>query len=112
MSTIPKEIEEKIDKESECRYPVKTHQSPDNSPYVVSQITFKHGIYFGYQLATDGREELEKDNARLAECLVQLNKEKNRFKSQCTDLRNGLKKLKLFLPYNQQLEAEKILNKH
>jgi len=42
-----KAIEIVIDKEGEGRYPVKTHANPDNSPYVGSLKTFKHGARFG-----------------------------------------------------------------
>ena len=72
---IPKEIQEQIDAESELRYPVKRHNNPSDSPYVHSQITFRHGVRYGYQLATDGREELEKENGKLK-------LEKDRFKQE------------------------------
>jgi hypothetical protein len=48
---------------------------------IVERVVRKLKEHGCYQLATDGREELEKENSRLAECLVQLNKEKNRFQS-------------------------------
>ncbi len=53
-------------------------------------------------------EELKKENSELAESLVQVTKEKNR---RINELEKGLEKLKLFLPYEQQSEAEKLLNK-
>jgi len=35
---------EEIDKEAESRYPVTTHESADDSPYVGSKKTFIHGV--------------------------------------------------------------------
>lgn len=42
------DVEKLAEKEAEVRYPVLTHSKPDNSPYVGSKITFKHGVRFGY----------------------------------------------------------------
>jgi len=39
---FPTDIE--IEAEAESRYPVNTHMTPNNSPYVGSKITFTHGI--------------------------------------------------------------------
>ena len=36
--------DEEIINEAEGRYPVKTHNNPDNSPYVGTQKTFIHGV--------------------------------------------------------------------
>jgi hypothetical protein len=36
--------DEEIINEAEGRYPVKTHNFPDNSPYVGTQKTFIHGV--------------------------------------------------------------------
>lgn len=36
--------DEEIINEAEVRYPVKTHNNPDNSPYVGTQKTFIHGV--------------------------------------------------------------------
>jgi len=41
------ELEEAAEKEAECRYPVLTHPSQNNSPYTASKETFKHGVRFG-----------------------------------------------------------------
>jgi hypothetical protein len=40
-------LEEAAEKEAECRYPVLTHPSQNNSPYTASKETFKHGVRFG-----------------------------------------------------------------
>ena len=36
--------DEEIINEAEGRYPVKTHNNPDSSPYVGAQKTFIHGV--------------------------------------------------------------------
>ncbi len=72
----------------------------------------KKGNYELYQLVSDfaeqqctekeGRlEELEKENSRLAECLVQLNKEKNRFKSSLKEKDQEIERLKLIIQQSQ-----------
>ena len=40
-------LEKVAEKESEVRYPVLTHSNPNDSPYVASKKTFKHGVRFG-----------------------------------------------------------------
>jgi hypothetical protein len=42
------DVEKLAEKEAEGRYPVLTHSQPNNSPYVGSKETFKHGVRFGY----------------------------------------------------------------
>jgi len=60
MSTIPKDNLDKIDVEAEalCQCGMTIIQCSNKRH-------FKQGAEFGYQLATDGREELEKENERL-----------------------------------------------
>ena len=61
MSTIPKEIMDKIDEKRKSYY----SQLPDNLYAMAHNTGFDRGATFGYQLATDGREELEKEIADL-----------------------------------------------
>lgn len=49
-----KELIDKVEREAELRYPVKTHVDPENSPYKISQITFRHGVQFGLSLQGTG----------------------------------------------------------
>ena len=60
MSTILKAVLEKIDGEAEalCQCGMTIIQC-------ANKRHFKQGAEYGYQLATDGREELEKENERL-----------------------------------------------
>ena len=46
------DVEKLWEKESEGRYPVKTHSKPENSPYKGIKETFKHGCRFGYKIAS------------------------------------------------------------
>jgi len=54
MKEIPKEIKDKIN--DACI---------EHSVFLPSRETFAKGAEYGYQLAPDGREELEKENERL-----------------------------------------------
>ena len=58
MSTIPKHHLDKIQDVAMCDY----EDDQVNA--------FKDGAQYGYQLATDGREELEKENERLKEAFL------------------------------------------
>lgn len=62
---IPEEIKNKINDEVETRYPVATHNNPEKSPYILSQVTFIHGANFGYTLSLTEIEGLKKENERL-----------------------------------------------
>lgn len=48
LLNLDTDIEKLAEKEAEGRYPVLTHSQPNNSPYVGSKETFKHGVRFGY----------------------------------------------------------------
>jgi FtsZ-binding cell division protein ZapB len=71
MSTIPKEIQE----EAERRFPNREYNNQGGYTDQEYNILFKEisdeikqrqqDFIAGYQLATDGREELEKENERL-----------------------------------------------
>ena len=53
MSTIPKEIQDKIEEKRKSYY----SQLPDNLYAMAHDTGFDRGAIFGYQLATDGREQ-------------------------------------------------------
>jgi len=80
MSTIPQRIQEAILNKSKEQY--------DNS-YIDDMADFERGAGYGYQLATDGREELEKENAALKMKIDEYYKKGNELitalQSQCTE---------------------------
>jgi hypothetical protein len=91
MSTIPKEIKDKIN--DACI---------EHSCFIAARESYAFGAEFGYQLATDGRVELEKENERLRDAIIGIKKSFNeqepiilqaseRMSDQITSLQSSLK---------------------
>ena len=77
MSTIPKEIREEIRKQislESFRYAkfLYTHAKDEDIKESSQYDAYKDGAEYGYQLATDGREELEKELAQLLHDVQQI----------------------------------------
>ncbi|MBK7362651.1 MAG: hypothetical protein IPJ01_10185 [Micavibrio sp.] len=67
LLNLDTDIEKLAEKEAECRYPVLTHSTPDNSPYVGSKITFKHGVRFGYY---NGKRDAQDNSLSIEEAFT------------------------------------------
>ena len=61
MSTIPKEIQDKIEEKAREIYNTKRSKGWNENLCANYSFRFSEGAEYGYQLATDGREELEKE---------------------------------------------------
>ena len=90
MSTIPKKIIKQI--ETYIRF-----ISDQNQREVA-----KAAIEFGYQLATDGREELEKENERLKKPDWPTLKYVHELEEENKTLKDTIEQLKLFSQNNRQ----------
>jgi len=113
MSTIPKEIQEKAITEARRLHDIRTKYDKMTNPAYYDGA--REGFITGYQLATDGREELEKEIADL-KLEIQLSDDsiaehKNTItalQSQCTEKEKECEKLKADVEhYEKEIEALK-----
>jgi len=90
MSTIPKGAEITI--ENEYKLLVKKLRNMKDVVIPMSQaLQWKKGAEYGYQLATDGREELEKENRRLMDSYDKVNADRTKQLYEITALQSSLK---------------------
>ena len=108
--------------EKEAEYYAKEKYSPNTDPFIiaVADDAFKDGAQFGYNKASewhlvkDGLHEMQKENNRLAQHILELQKDKGRLTDENKDLQHRLDVAQSFLDrdkeyqeMNRQLEQAK-----
>ncbi len=100
MSTIPKEIKDKIN-----------YACIEYSCFIAARESYAFGAEYGYQLATDGREELEKEKTELLLLSQKYAELITALQSQCTEKDQeieGYKKEYLILFLEDKLKQQEL----